>query len=163
MCIQFPRQKGRSVLLGFLALALLSGAGCGKAKRATVSGQVTFNGRPLTAGTISFIDKKKRTGTGVIDAKGNYTVSDAPVGEVTIIIDVPKRPLMMGGQMTMKPPPGMGQMKPPEGMEPTGGGATITDPSKIVPIPDKYAKEDSSPLKFSVADGEQTYDIKLTP
>src|SRR5207248_3869888 len=80
MPVQPLGKKGAAVLLGAVALALLAGAGCNKNKRATVTGQVKFNNKPVTAGTISFIGKENRTGAAELDAKGNYTVKDAPVG-----------------------------------------------------------------------------------
>src|SRR5262249_46832246 len=117
------RQKARGALLALFALALLAGPGCGKGKRATVSGTVTGpDGKPITVGTVSFIDAKNRTGTANIDNQGHYTVTDAPVGEVKVIVTIPKRPMTMGNVQMPKPPKDFKGMKPPEGMEPPGGG-----------------------------------------
>ena len=150
-------------LLALLALGMLNGVGCGKAKRATVSGKVTFNNKPVPVGTVSFVDAKNRTGTATIDDKGHYTVTDAPVGEVTIIVNVPKREAGMGGGFKMSKPPKDATMKPPEGMEPSGKGTGAIDPRRIPPIPDKYRSVSTSPLKFTVEPGTQEKDIPLMP
>jgi hypothetical protein len=162
--LPYPRQKARGAFLTLFALALLAGLGCGKGKRGTVSGIVTGpDGKPITVGTVSFVDAKNRTGTGNIDNQGHYTVTDAPVGEVTVIVNVPKRPMMMGGAQMPKPPKDMKQMKPPEGMEPPGGTQTNVDPRKIPSIPPKYTTVKDSPLKLKVEEGTQEFPIKLVP
>jgi hypothetical protein len=61
--------------------------------------------------------------------------------------------------------------KPPKGLEikaPEGSGQSMTvptavDPRKMVGIPERYASAESSGLTFTVAAGEQTHNINLTP
>jgi len=64
-----------------LGLALLSGCGddTGLGKRYPVTGQVTYNGKPLESGKIAFIPvdpEKQRTASGFIQ-DGNYTLTTA--------------------------------------------------------------------------------------
>jgi hypothetical protein len=77
--------------VAFCLLAAL--IGCGKPRqvvkdRATVSGAVTFNGRPLPAGTISF---QSTTGPVVaataIQEGGAYITDRAPIGKNTVTVD----------------------------------------------------------------------------
>jgi hypothetical protein len=143
----------------FLGLAGLSG--CEKG-RATVSGKITFNGQPLTAGTVTFVADANRVGSGTILPDGTYTAPDAPIGEVTAVVVTPeprRGPGMIGGME--KPPPGVQGM--PENMKPQGGGDDLTKSMKIVAAPSKYTKAETSPLHYTIAPGTQTIDITLTP
>jgi len=146
-------------------IGLTAGCGPGQKARGIVKGKVTFMGKALPAGTVTFMTSDNRTGSSTIDTEGHYTINDAPVGDVQAIVSVPKKPMMMGmpggpGPGGAKPPPGIGEMKDPAG----GAGMkmpTPPDPTKIVAIPDKYADFSTSGLTFKVTKGEQTIDIEL--
>jgi len=146
-----------------LVLLCLVLAGCdSKNARAKVKGKVKFFDKHLTCGTVSFITKDGRTGSGNIDFDGNYEVGDAPIGECIITVTVPQPP--KGGPGTAgppKPPPGVPEARPP-GSSGTGP-APIVDPSKIVAIPEKYGSKDTSNLTFTVEKGDNTHNITLTP
>jgi hypothetical protein len=144
------------VSLAALCLALLALAGC-KRERATVSGTVTFNKRPLTAGTISFVAAGNLMGTGTIKPDGTYTVNDAPVGEVTVTVSTPPAPV--GAVRTDRPPKDIKGM--PADLIP--GGDQALHSVKIVPAPEKYKTPEKSPLKTTIHTGAQTYDADLTP
>jgi hypothetical protein len=141
-----------------LCLALAGLSGCQKG-RAVVKGKVTFNGVPLTAGTVSFMASPSRLGSGTINSDGTYTVADAPIGEVTVTVSTPPR--RMGPARMDKPPPGMKGM--PKEMLPPGYEEEGKKAGKMVPAPEKYGSFESSPLKYTVQKGEQTFDITLTP
>jgi hypothetical protein len=154
-------RAGGFVLLAFCFVGL---TGCGSGGRAKVKGRVKFFDKYLTAGTVAFIAKDGRVGSGNIDADGNYEVSDAPVGDVTITVKVPS----MGGM----PDKGRPQPKPPKDVPPMkgpGGDAgekafnPSIDPSKIIQIPGKYGSADTSGLTYTVTKGEQTHNITLSP
>jgi hypothetical protein len=151
-----------TAVLLVLAGVLFLSAGCSSRSRGVVKGKVEFFGKKLTAGTVAFQTTDGRVGSGNIDFNGNYTVTDAPLGPCTITVRVPQTGQMPGGMKAPKPPPGMPAMKPPGG-EAEDSGAGLIDPSKIVQIPGKYAKTDTSGLTFTVERGEQTHDITLTP
>ena len=157
----WTRATGMLVLL-----ALIGGlAGCnpGYKARAVVKGQVTFDGKPLYSGTVMFVTKDNRSGTAPIDQNGNYTMNDAPIGDVAVTVTVLKMPGMAGKMAT--PGGGAAPMKAPDGSDPVGMApkAPTMDPSKIVQIPEKYAKADTSGLTYKVEKGEQTFNITLTP
>lgn len=78
----------RVLLLGINFSVLVCCLGCGSSAPHTipVSGTVTFDGKPLSKGTISFIpagDKTEfgRPATGNIDPQGNYTLSTFKPGD----------------------------------------------------------------------------------
>jgi hypothetical protein len=150
------KRAARGLPLAAVCLALTGLAGC-KPARATVTGKVTLNNKTLTGGTVSFVASKSLIGSGAINQDGTYTVNDAPVGEVTITVQTPMP--TMGPMVSMKPPAGMGGM--PAEMRPPGDQSA--QPLPIVPAPDKYKSAETSPLHFTVAKGNQSHDIELTP
>ena len=144
-----------------MAVTAFLAAGCGPnyKDRAVVSGKVSLGAANLTAGTVTFTNDDNITGAASINADGTYKMTDAPLGDVTITIAVPKPPprgrppAWMKDRPVMKPPPGSEQM--------------ASDPEavarRIVQIPDKYKDASTSGLTYTVEDREQTFDIKLTP
>jgi hypothetical protein len=89
MLLSDTRWRTRLVAVGLLALFSLPG--CGK-KRAVVKGKITWNNQPLKMGTIAFIAANNLTGSSQI-TNGTYTVNDAPVGDVKIVITMPPKPM----------------------------------------------------------------------
>lgn len=142
-----------SLVVCCFALACLPG--CGK-RKAVVKGKISFMKQPLTGGTIAFVDSGGRTGTGVIKSTGEYVVNDAPVGDVTVTVSTPPAP--RGPVGMTKPPPGMSM---PKEMQPPG--YEEGKPVRIVSVPEKYNKAESSTLKYTVQPGSQEKDFDLTP
>lgn len=151
------RVRHSSLFFLFAAFCLLLPclSGCGK-KQATVKGKITFMNQPLTTGTISFVGNG-HTGSGTIKSDGTYLVPNAPVGEVTITVQTP--PLPPGGVLATPPPPkGFAmpkEMLPPDYKE--------NDAVRVVSTPEKYAKAETSTLKYTVKSGTQDYDFDLKP
>jgi hypothetical protein len=150
----------RACVLGLLLVVLAAPAGCSSKAKGVVKGKVTFNNRPVVMGTVAFVADDNRTGSGTISRDGSYTVTDAPVGKVKIVVTVPQRGPMMGRGFSMPKPPK--DMKMPAEMQPPDG-TDLKDPGGQVPIPDKYTKAETTPLEYTVTRGEQTHDIPLTP
>lgn len=121
-----------------------------------MKGKVTFNGTPLTQGTVSFVSKD-RVATGNIKSNGDYEVINAPVGEVTITVQTP--PPTMGFSKTPQAPKGVPNM--PKEMMPAD--AQDAGQVKVVPAPPKYNKVETSDLKYTVQSGSQEYNIVLKP
>jgi hypothetical protein len=144
-----------SLVICCLVLTCLPG--CSKTKRVTVKGRVTFANQPLTAGTVAYVAADGRTGTGIIQPNGSYIVNDAPVGDTTITVVTPPRPM---GPMNMAQPPAGNKGMPKEMLPP---GYEQGKAVNVVPAPPKYAKVEESPLKFTVQPGSQDHDIELTP
>ena len=153
-----------ALLVGFAALVGLMGCGNSQGARATVKGKVTIGDKALTAGTVTFTNKENRVGAATINADGDYTMGDAPVGDCTVAVSVPNvagMAAMLAKKGAGKAPAGLENMKAPDGTGGTPGPAL--DPSKIVPIPPKYSVPETSGLTYKVVSGSQTHDIKLTP
>jgi len=166
------RLSGRLGLLVPLLVALGCSGGTGK-----VTGQVTYKGKPVPGGLITFrpADSRQNSVPAELDAEGKFSVV-LPAGEVTVSID----------NRSLEPQPSFGTVVPP-GLSPEiakklGGKAKATegpvevDPTKTadppptrrsgryVPIPERYADTETSGLKFTVKGGgaEQTQNFELT-
>jgi hypothetical protein len=153
------RACGGLLLSGLLVLAL--GCGPNYKARGIVKGKVTIAGKPLTTGSVMFIGKNTLTASATIK-DGEYSMPDAPLGDVVIRVSVPKPP--PSGLAKMRLPPGTKETK---SVDPEGSGKSISImgevPANIVPIPDKYGNEATSGLTYTVVKGEQTHNIDLKP
>jgi hypothetical protein len=123
-------------LLVMLGSGLL---GCNSGGAGTVKGTVTYQGKPLPTGAVTFIGggTEPQTVTAPI-TNGTYTAVGVPAGAVKITVTAPPP--------SAPPPPGT----------PAAGPATDS-----VPIPAKYGFADQSGLGYTVTSGEQTHDIAL--
>ena len=84
------------VLLGLVA-SVCVGVGCESGGPATgsVSGKVTYEGQPLTAAFVTFVDDEIGSGASAkLDASGNYHIPSVLIGEYTVAVQ------------NMPPPPG---------------------------------------------------------
>ncbi|WP_435006619.1 hypothetical protein P12x_004136 [Tundrisphaera lichenicola] len=140
-----PDRAIRLVAFG-LALAAIGPLGCGSSgpELASVSGQVTYQGKPVTLGMVTFLplNPDGRTATGQIDSSGNYTLQTQNPGDGALLGDY---------RVTI-----FAQDNP------------VLDyiPKKKVPpkrlVPEKYEKPDTSGLKETVNSGSNTINFDLT-
>lgn len=130
-------------------LLVLLAAGCARpgVSQAEVSGRVTYRGKPLPGGLVTFISARGLSGTAVIAADGSYQVL-VPVGDVKVSVD--NRMLRKGGR-----PAGyrVGGRPDGEGLQPLAG--------TYVPVPEKYASAETSGLTCHVESGGTAFDIRL--
>jgi hypothetical protein len=139
--VQIARQQRNCfhAVLALLGLSVVSLVGCGDGNNTTtVSGTISFNGKPITSGVINFLAQGARPQGGGINADGSYSF-ELPPGEYQVRIDTPQ-PLPEGwkeGQPLPKLPPRQ--------------------------VPEKYASFNSSGLKANITGNEdpQTVDFKL--
>jgi hypothetical protein len=138
-------------LLPLLAVCMaVTASGCG-ARRATVSGEVKYNGAPLPSGTITFISQagqKQVAASEIVD--GKYTIKGIEPGlaKVTVITLPPSR----GGL-------------PPGGGKPVEAPSTFSSSQqqgKYVPIPRRYGDAEQSGLSYEIKPGSQTKDFELS-
>jgi len=128
------------------ALAML--AGCGGESTTGVSGSVTFNGKPVTAGVINFLPSKGQPLGGALQPDGTFSF-DLPPGEYKVRIDSPA-PAAAGSQETSAvsssiPTPQPASGKPGEAQ-----------------VPPQYASYETSGLTLTVGDeSSQQHDFKL--
>ena len=143
--------RGRRVLGLGTALVVLSFAswGCGGARGkmpelGKVNGKVTYNGKPVTKGTVSFVPTSpgRRNATGTLDPNGYYklqteTAGDgAELGDYDVTIFSHDEPILdYKPKVPVKPQP---------------------------LVPTKYENPKTSGLKRTVKSGSNTFDFELT-
>jgi len=129
-----------------------------------VTGTITYDGKPLTGGLVTFLDQNERAHQGNISAEGKYTIPDVPVGDVKIAVNTTFEPpnIPRGGQGA--PPKGM-KWQPPKGVLPEGvniGGFSPPDASsKSQHFPERFTNPDKSGLRYTVTPGQQNHNIDL--
>lgn len=123
-----------AILLPFCLLLVSCG---GSEPAGTVSGKVTLNDEPVTAGQVGFISTETGEGaTAEIQPDGSFQLgTPLPPGTYTV---------------TVVPPP------PPPPTE-----ATMNDPPPVSSLPQKYRSSETSDLKFEIAEGSNSFDVKL--
>jgi hypothetical protein len=139
------RALGTALLLAALALT-----GC-RASVATVSGTVTYRGKPVTSGTVVFVGEDHRVSLPApIQADGTYTARRVPVGSVKVVVDNP-RPVFIG--------------RSSGGPRPTVDDPEVTANREVaahyVPTPPKYRDPDQSGITLEVHGGTNPFDITL--
>jgi hypothetical protein len=139
--------------LALWTAAVICGCSGSKApSSAEVSGKVTYNGRPVTGGQVTFVTVKGGYASGgVIDENGNYKVT-VPVGDVKITVD--NSMLGRGGRGVPRGGGG-GMLKRPDSEAPTEMKGRYMD------LPSKYANADQTDLTYTVVAGPQTHNIEL--
>ena len=139
------RSAGRSRLLLIAALGLsLPACGSSGPPMGSVSGKITYQGKPVTQGAVTFSSTTPsgRNATGQIDPGGYYTVQTenpgdgALVGDYAVTIYAHDEPVL---DYIPKTP-----VKP-----------------KLL-VPEKYEKVATSGLKASVKGGSNTFNFDLT-
>ena len=122
---------GSSCAMLFLACM----AGCSDSgSPAEVNGKVTMGGVALQGGKVTFVyqDGKTRPVATIIQANGQYSLSNPPPGEVKITVEGLGRPSVVKKDA---PPP--------------------------VKVPAKYSQVSTSGLAYTVGKGKQTKDLEL--
>lgn len=133
-------------------------AGCG-AKVATVSGKVTYQGKPVVYGVVSIIGPDGITQSGSIEPDGSFTVRGVGVGEGKVAVTSMKPPDGTGSKAkgVGRDAPGDDERKPAE-PDPAASPEVIKN---WFPIPAKYGDHKQSGLTVTVGDGKAvTIDLK---
>jgi hypothetical protein len=131
-----------------LGLAALAGCGGGVG---TVSGDVTYRGKPLKSGSVILYCSDKQIVRGaVID--GRYSIPNVPFGQARVTVQArPRSPTGLRLQQNLPPMTnGPVQSKPPAG-----------EPDES--IPERYSLPEESGLAFTVDSRHVVYEINLTP
>ena len=124
---------------GWLAVLVLVG-GCAPGV-GSVSGTVTYKGKPLETGTIFFYDTAHNAPSAEIKKDGTYSVPKVAAGKTRIAIVMPM-PIAFKGM---------------DG----GGGAKPTESINVPDLPAKYADPDKSGQEYVMKSGSNTFDVKL--
>jgi hypothetical protein len=136
---------------GILVAALAAIPGACTPATGTVSGKVTYKGKPLTSGTVVFMGDKNVTAQSPIDSEGRYSLKIA-AGPAKITVAVPTPVSVPAGQRMMDPSKMGASDKTVEKSKPS---------EKPVRIPAKYTDPSGTPLTYTVQSGNQEHDINL--
>jgi hypothetical protein len=136
--------------------ALLT-AGCGGGK-GVVSGKVSYQGKPVSVGSVSFILEGGGVMSSPIEEDGSYTIRNVPPGTVKITVETTSaRPPSMQGSPGGKGGPPEFMMKYVKEKDPK----LAERGKKYVPIPEQYSDPAKSNLTFVVKSGKQQHDVDL--
>lgn len=168
--MQLRRSHLVLILFAICFPLLLSGCTGKKSKGAEISGTVTFAGKPLPMGKLVFhgSDGKSREDH---FKDGEFKVKGVPVGDVKVTVETEFLKGMEGEYKQLKLQ--YDQAKRAGGGKP-GGEDTETLAAlkermegakerfeKYTQIPAKYWKNDTTPLSYTISNGD-TIEIKLT-
>ena len=164
-----PHRLFPSVLCGLLVLGAV---GCGGGKKGTVSGTVTYDGKKLQMGNVTFVPAKGNPVTAEISEDGTYTAVGVPTGDVKITVETRGAKMALAGMQTGPGPgvtPPKGATLPKDSVPPTQGGGEKFEEmkrkaklAKTTPdVPESYSKPDSSGLTFTVKSGKQDHNLDL--
>jgi hypothetical protein len=135
----------------FVLLLLASVIPGGCSVKSNVSGTVTYKGKPLPSGSVTFFGADNKQAAAPINPDGSYTATSVPIGPAKVAVRV--QPSMAGLPTAIKTGvPGAAEHTTP-GME------TASTPS--VDIPKKYGSPETSDLSLDVRSGNNTFDIDL--
>jgi hypothetical protein len=139
------------VALLVLALAVGAGAlGCGK-RSATVSGQVTYKGKPVTSGTVVFFGADGQPcPPASVQEDGTYKATKVATGPVKVVLDNPP-PLRYGWNRKMSKE----LANDPEIQQ------ANRQAKNYVPTPPKYGDVKQSGLTAELTGGSNNYNIEL--
>jgi hypothetical protein len=152
-----PRRAPGRWFLSLALAAAVCAAGCGGGS-ASVSGEVTYDGKPLPGGNITFVSTEGRGGgSATLDPSGKYTIVRLPAGtyRVSVVTSTLKPGIGMTKPKNYAPPAGASNpagYKPPENEDMS---------KRYVPIHADYESEKSSGLEFKVKAGANTINIPL--
>lgn len=138
------RVLGRSRFGVGLALVLVVGvvAGCGGGRKGEVSGTISYQGKPLPSGEITFFNNDKQIVGGASIRDGKYKASSLPPGPVKITVN------------TSGPDTSVDKKAVPQ-----SEGKPISAAS--IDIPPRYSTPDQSDLTYEVKPGVQEHPIEL--
>lgn len=131
------RRSPRLLPFALLGLILIVGTGCGS--RGKVSGNVTYQGKPVVWGTVSVIASDNIQYPGEITPEGTYSIPNVPRGPVTFCVTSPNpQPIMQIGFPEAQG--GEGDQTPSVPDQPP------PPPGSWFPIPEKYGDPRQSGL-----------------
>lgn len=135
-------QVGGSVVLGLLVSMAIGcgqgGSNVGPKQDASISGKVTYKGKPVTDAIISF-ESPDRGAYGTPFKDGTYSVPKMASGEFTVTVN---------------------PVAAPPKMEPTADGK-IPEAAKREDVPQKYRGAATSGTKTTVKAGSNKFDLDM--
>jgi hypothetical protein len=166
-----PLRFGRAAALFALALALV---GCSRSV-GSVTGTVSYNGKPLKGGSVILISLDGAPGHSAdISETGTFSLDKVAAGQYKVCVDtsylappqnssgpatMPSSPIVPKGAKTAPPK----DANIPEGYTPSDPAAMqgAAKAKKYVKIPDKYKDADKTDLRFEAKGVADKLDIDL--
>jgi type 1 fimbria pilin len=151
-----------------LLAAVLAAAGC--SGQGSVKGKVTFNGKDVKGGNVTFVpeDGSGESYAAQIQEDATYTIPNIKAGKYKVLVETASlRPPVNAYQkanpnIKNQPPPGA---EVPAGYKMAGGPGEVraNNLARFTQIPQKYSDGEQTPLNFKVGSGSNTIDLQLTP
>jgi hypothetical protein len=155
----------------FAVLTGLTAIGCSASvPKGKITGTVTYEGKPLESGVITFMPAKTGLSVSAEITNGQYTASEVPQGELYVTVVSVKQAGMTEAdikaeierkeairkkmEMTGKEGDVPAQTRPDYGRQ-----RVQARPESL--IPSKYADPSRSELKFTLSSSEATYNVEL--
>lgn len=137
-----------------LIMVLAAGGGCSDAKPVfAVSGQVTFEGKPVTRGVVHFASNAGFGASAPIGPGGTYSVSRSHLGK-----GIPQ-----GTYRVIVTPPAVEFNESGPLITADGRSASIEAAPEQPDIPRKYREFATSGLKCTVDETSPHFDIRMAP
>jgi hypothetical protein len=131
--------------IGAVALIAVTAVGCAdkpRADRATVTGSVTYQNKPIGFGIVVFVSKgnPQNQDNCAIKPDGTYLLTNAPVGPVKVMVQV-------NGAQDIQAYEARGEKAPADPLPRALGK--------------KYAFYDTTPIELTVEPGEKKIDLEI--
>lgn len=146
------------LILALPLFGALVAMGCGKSTStpASATGKISYKGTTVGGGSIAFVTADGARYSSPIKGDGTYTVSQLPVGEMTVTIETDsankdRKDPNYGGGMAKGGPTGSPR---PDTAKADAGGS-------YVKIPAKYKDAKTSGLKVSLTASKNSKDFDL--
>jgi hypothetical protein len=155
---RLPCDRGRrpAAPAFLLAVLCLAGSGCGKG-HGEVSGKVTYQGKPLTSGTVSLMDSDGSVQSAAIQPDGRYSFAAVVEGPATLVVTCTER---KGEGLSRAEAPKVGNQKRLKNLP---GGVTRQVPKGTTSlIPLDYGDFSKSKFKIKVEPKVHQLDLPLT-
>jgi hypothetical protein len=149
---------------GAVLFTLVATTGCGGPGFGSISGTVSYKGNKLPGGLVTVVHPDGRIGEGKIGEDGTFSIPSAPAGDVKVLVTTAK-PLgptgMLGEMMSERHP--FNKQAPKSTAPRRTGGPPIGPLGPYVPIPMKYAGNETTPLTLTLGRNEhkENWDIEL--
>jgi hypothetical protein len=146
---QAVAEKTRRIAAILLLVLLVGAGGCGKT--ATVTGNVTYQGRPVTYGSVIFLNADKTARSCAIATDGSYRVEGVLPGTVSIAV------------ISRDPAKGRSAVRGRKSTSPakTAGASPSVPATGWFPLPSRFESPASSGLSCDVSSGLSSHDIDL--
>jgi len=144
------RKRGGYVLAALVCTLMV--VGC---RKGTLTGNVSYKGKPVTSGTVTAYDEDGTAHQGTISEEGNYSIDGIPKGTIRLTVTSPDP---NAGQAIPKDADKERVAKMREHKANQDQGTPVKGWRKL---PAKYSELSTSDLTFEVKGGTNTYDIPL--